>query len=112
MSSCGSPAPVPPSPLQAFIRAHLPNQQRTSVTVRYGVTVREALSKAMSLRKLTPETCVVYQCSKPQVRMEVGREEGLEWCGRVCDIFTVRVLIAVQARAFVTSRVVYDSNFW
>ncbi|XP_043204562.1 serine/threonine-protein kinase A-Raf-like isoform X1 [Amphibalanus amphitrite] len=69
VGSCGSPAPVPPSPLKAFIRAHLPNQQRTSVTVRYGVTVREALSKAMSLRKLTPETCVVYQCSKPQIRI-------------------------------------------
>lgn len=73
---CGSPAPVPPSPMKAFIRAYLPNQQRTSVTVRHGVTVREALSKAMSLRKLTPETCVVYKCSKQQVSA-VGISNGI-----------------------------------
>ncbi|CAH1997403.1 unnamed protein product [Acanthoscelides obtectus] len=43
-----------------FVRAHLPNQQRTSVQVREGLTLREALSKAMKLRNLVCEICCVY----------------------------------------------------
>jgi B-Raf proto-oncogene serine/threonine-protein kinase len=57
----GYPTPVPCSPFKSVIRAHLPNQQRTSVQVRPGLSVREALSKAMSLRKLSPEMCIVYK---------------------------------------------------
>ncbi|KAG5899621.1 hypothetical protein JTB14_037279 [Gonioctena quinquepunctata] len=43
-----------------FLRAHLPNQQRTSVQVREGLTLREALAKAMKLRNLVCEVCSVY----------------------------------------------------
>lgn len=43
-----------------FLRAHLPNQQRTSVQVREGLTLREALAKAMKLRNLVCEMCCVY----------------------------------------------------
>lgn len=46
--------------IKPVVRAHLPNQQRTSVQVRQGQTLREALSKAMKLRNLTPEMCAVY----------------------------------------------------
>ncbi|KDR12291.1 Raf-like protein serine/threonine-protein kinase phl, partial [Zootermopsis nevadensis] len=56
-----SPQLVPRSPLKSLVRAHLPNKQLTSVQVRPGQTVREALSKAMKFRKLTPEMCVVYK---------------------------------------------------
>ncbi|XP_059485306.1 raf homolog serine/threonine-protein kinase Raf [Neocloeon triangulifer] len=55
------PAVVPCSPFKSVIRAHLPNQQRTSVQVRPGLSVREALAKAMSLRKLSPDMCIVYK---------------------------------------------------
>lgn len=44
-----------------FLRAHLPNQQRTSVQVREGLTLREALAKAMKLRNLICEMCCVYR---------------------------------------------------
>lgn len=43
-----------------FLRAHLPNQQRTSVQVREGLTLRDALAKAMKLRNLICEMCSVY----------------------------------------------------
>jgi B-Raf proto-oncogene serine/threonine-protein kinase len=43
-----------------FLRAHLPNQQRTSVQVREGLTLRDALAKAMKLRNLICEMCCVY----------------------------------------------------
>lgn len=50
-----------PQPVRIpVVRAHLPNQQRTSVQVKPRQTVRDALAKAMKLRNLTPEMCVVY----------------------------------------------------
>ncbi|KAF5276825.1 hypothetical protein FQA39_LY06377 [Lamprigera yunnana] len=45
---------------KSFLRAHLPNQQRTSVQVRQGLTLREALAKAMTRRNLICEMCCVY----------------------------------------------------
>ncbi|XP_065199816.1 raf homolog serine/threonine-protein kinase Raf [Planococcus citri] len=42
-----------------LIRAHLPNQQRTGVKVETGITLRVALYKALRLRNLEPEMCVV-----------------------------------------------------
>jgi len=57
-----SPRPAPRSPYRALVRAHLGNNGRTSVQVKAGETLRDALSKAMKLRKLTPETCTVYRC--------------------------------------------------
>lgn len=59
--------PPPRSPLKSVVRAHLPNEQRTIVQVKPGQTVREALSKAMKLRKLDPSTCAVYRCTPPEV---------------------------------------------
>lgn len=50
----------PRTPLKSLLRAHLPNQQRTSVQVREGLSLRDALAKAMKLRNLTTEMCVVY----------------------------------------------------
>lgn len=43
-----------------FLRAHLPYQQRTSVQIREGLSLREALAKPMKLRQLTCETCCAY----------------------------------------------------
>jgi pole hole protein len=59
--------PPPRSPLKSVVRAYLPNEQRTIVQVKPGQTVREALSKAMKLRKLDPLNCAVYRCSQPEV---------------------------------------------
>lgn len=46
---------------KVFLRAHLPNQQRTSVQVREGLTLREALAKALKLRNLVCDVCCVYR---------------------------------------------------
>ncbi|XP_068969612.1 raf homolog serine/threonine-protein kinase Raf [Bombus flavifrons] len=48
------------TPMKSLLRAYLPNQQRTSVQVREGLSLRDALAKAMKLRNLTTEMCVVY----------------------------------------------------
>ncbi|GBP17326.1 hypothetical protein EVAR_17814_1 [Eumeta japonica] len=50
-----------------FLRAHLPNQQRTSVQVKEGVTLRDALSKALKLRNLTCQMCEVVRTGNNQV---------------------------------------------
>ncbi|KAM3956601.1 raf homolog serine/threonine-protein kinase Raf-like [Aphomia sociella] len=52
---------------KVFLRAHLPNQQRTSVQVKEGVTLREALSKALKLRNLTCEMCEVVRTGNNKV---------------------------------------------
>lgn len=71
-SNTASPRPAPRSPYRALVRAHLGNHGRTSVPVKAGVTLRDALSKAMKLRKLTPETCAVYRC-------EDSSKEPIHW---------------------------------
>ncbi|XP_052737232.1 raf homolog serine/threonine-protein kinase Raf isoform X2 [Bicyclus anynana] len=52
---------------KVFLRAHLPNQQRTSVQVKEGVTLREALMKALKLRNLTCEMCEVVRTGNNDV---------------------------------------------
>lgn len=49
----------PEPPKRVFLRAHLPNKQRTGVQVKGGVTLRDALCKALKLRNLTPDMCEV-----------------------------------------------------
>ncbi|XP_072745077.1 raf homolog serine/threonine-protein kinase Raf [Anoplolepis gracilipes] len=52
----------PRTPVKAFhtLRAYLPNQQRTTVQVKEGLSLRDALAKPMKLRNLTTEMCAVY----------------------------------------------------
>jgi len=59
----GSPRPTPRSPYRSIIKAHLGTHGTTSVHVKPGVTLRDALSKAMKLRKLAPDTCKAYRLS-------------------------------------------------
>lgn len=44
-----------------LLRVQLPNQQRTTVPARVGLTLREALFKAMRRRKLRHETCLIFK---------------------------------------------------
>ncbi|KAI4486407.1 hypothetical protein M0804_005777 [Polistes exclamans] len=50
----------PRTPMKSLLRAYLPNKQRTSVQVREGLSLRDALAKAMKLRNLTTEMCAVH----------------------------------------------------
>ncbi|XP_047118079.1 raf homolog serine/threonine-protein kinase Raf [Schistocerca piceifrons] len=99
-SGCGgdsSPKLVPRSPLKSVVRAHLPNQQRTTVQVRPGQTLREALAKALKLRKLTPEMCVVYRGqSKISIPWEadISSLEGEEITVEILDRFSITTSIS------------------
>lgn len=46
-----------------LVKAQLPNQQRTTVSIPAGMTIREALNKALKLRKLEPDMCTVFRLS-------------------------------------------------
>ncbi|XP_067635370.1 raf homolog serine/threonine-protein kinase Raf [Eurosta solidaginis] len=58
-SNNGSQCSTLTRPPKILLRAHLPNQQRTSVEVVPGVRLRDALMKALKLRQLTPDMCEV-----------------------------------------------------
>ncbi|XP_054727137.1 raf homolog serine/threonine-protein kinase Raf [Anastrepha obliqua] len=58
-SNNGSQCSTLTRPPKVLLRAHLPNQQRTSVEVVPGVRLRDALMKALKLRQLTPDMCEV-----------------------------------------------------
>ncbi|XP_056117140.1 raf-1 proto-oncogene, serine/threonine kinase a isoform X2 [Rhinichthys klamathensis goyatoka] len=63
-SSCVTPCPQRPSSdeprASRTIRVFLPNQQRTVVCVRAGVTLHSCLIKALKVRGLQPECCAVF----------------------------------------------------
>lgn len=46
-----------------IIKAWLPNQQRTTVSIPPGMTIRDALTKSLKLRKLEPDMCTVFKLS-------------------------------------------------
>ncbi|KAI4892290.1 hypothetical protein NFI96_026407, partial [Prochilodus magdalenae] len=49
------------SKTSSTIRVYLPNQQRTVVNVRPGMTLHSCLIKALKVRGLQPECCAVYK---------------------------------------------------
>ncbi|XP_076332952.1 serine/threonine-protein kinase A-Raf-like isoform X2 [Tachypleus tridentatus] len=87
---------TPKSPLKV-VRAFLPNQQRSTVQVRPGQTVQEALSKAMKRRHLTPHMCVVYKCN-PRVRLDwetdIATLEGEEITVEIRERFPITTSIS------------------
>lgn len=44
-----------------LVKAQLPNKQRTTVCIPAGMTIKEALTKALKLRKLEPDMCTVFR---------------------------------------------------
>lgn len=90
-----SPKLPPRSPLKAVVRAFLPNQQRTSVQAWPGLTVREALSKAMNLRKLTPIMCDVYSVTLKNKR--------ISWDEDICTVGEEIVVKLIEKFPITTS---------
>ncbi|XP_053651012.1 raf homolog serine/threonine-protein kinase Raf isoform X1 [Cherax quadricarinatus] len=89
---------TPQSPLRSVVRAHLPNKQRTTVQVQPGRTLKDALAKALSFRKLSPDVCIVYRKTNPKVRMswdsDIAMLEGEEIVVEVLEKFPVTTSIS------------------
>ncbi|XP_046739402.1 raf homolog serine/threonine-protein kinase Raf-like [Diprion similis] len=82
--------PDPRTPLKSLLRAHLPNQQRTSVQVKEGLSLRDALAKAMKLRNLTPEMCVVYVIGQNDTKIPIPWDTDIS--SLECDEISVEIL--------------------
>ncbi|KAJ3586204.1 hypothetical protein NHX12_012604 [Muraenolepis orangiensis] len=52
---------MPDSKASSTIRVYLPNQQRTVVNVRPGISLHNCLIKALKVRGLQPECCAVFR---------------------------------------------------
>ncbi|XP_045911611.1 raf-1 proto-oncogene, serine/threonine kinase a isoform X1 [Micropterus dolomieu] len=52
---------MPDSKTSSTIRVYLPNQQRTVVNVRPGMTLQSCLIKALKVRGLQPQCCAVFR---------------------------------------------------
>ncbi|TMS16052.1 raf-1 proto-oncogene, serine/threonine kinase a isoform X1 [Larimichthys crocea] len=52
---------MPDSKTSSTIRVYLPNQQRTVVNVRSGMTLHSCLIKALKVRGLQPQCCAVFK---------------------------------------------------
>ncbi|CAG04098.1 unnamed protein product, partial [Tetraodon nigroviridis] len=65
---------MPDSKTSSTIRVYLPNQQRTVVNVRPGMTLHSCLIKALKVRGLQPQCCAVFRLhpgqSSKKLRMD------------------------------------------
>uniref|UniRef100_A0A3P9DKI8 RAF proto-oncogene serine/threonine-protein kinase n=1 Tax=Maylandia zebra TaxID=106582 RepID=A0A3P9DKI8_9CICH len=65
---------MPDSKASSTIRVYLPNQQRTVVNVRPGMTLYHCLIKALRVRGLQPQCCAVFRLNSGQ-----GRKSRMDW---------------------------------
>ncbi|XP_017064209.1 raf homolog serine/threonine-protein kinase Raf [Drosophila eugracilis] len=95
-SQCGTLTRQP----KILLRAHLPNQQRTSVEVISGVRLCDALMKALKLRQLTPDMCEVSTTHSGRHiipwHTDIGTLHVEEIFVRLLDKFPIRTHIKHQ----------------
>uniref|UniRef100_A0A671R7T5 non-specific serine/threonine protein kinase n=1 Tax=Sinocyclocheilus anshuiensis TaxID=1608454 RepID=A0A671R7T5_9TELE len=68
----------PRSPQKPIVRVFLPNKQRTVVSSRCGMTVRDSLKKALMMRGLIPECCAVYRVQDGE-KKPIGWDTDISW---------------------------------
>jgi B-Raf proto-oncogene serine/threonine-protein kinase len=89
-----------------FLRAHLPNQQRTSVQIVSGQRLRDALQKALSRRNMNFEMCEVYQ---------PGSEIPIPWDTDIstlnCDEISVKTLDILGFPTYISHQFIRKTFF-
>ncbi len=95
----GGSAAAPKSPVRTIVRAHLGDHGHTFVPTKPGINLRDALAKAMKLRRLAPETCAVYKLSDPTKTalswdMDISQLNGEEIKVEMSDSFPVTTSIS------------------
>uniref|UniRef100_A0A673H895 non-specific serine/threonine protein kinase n=1 Tax=Sinocyclocheilus rhinocerous TaxID=307959 RepID=A0A673H895_9TELE len=68
----------PRSPQKPIVRVFLPNKQRTVVSSRCGMTLRDSLKKALMMRGLIPECCAVYRVQDGE-KKPIGWDTDISW---------------------------------
>ncbi|XP_053551774.1 serine/threonine-protein kinase A-Raf [Bombina bombina] len=72
------------------VKVYLPNQQRTVVNVRPGMTVYDSLDKALKVRGLSQECCAVY-------RLIQGRKMVTDWETDITPLVGEELIVEVLA---------------
>uniref|UniRef100_A0A803JNV7 non-specific serine/threonine protein kinase n=1 Tax=Xenopus tropicalis TaxID=8364 RepID=A0A803JNV7_XENTR len=72
------------------VKVYLPNQQRTVVNVRPGMTVYDSLDKALKVRGLSQECCAVY-------RLIQGRKALTDWETDITPLVGEELMVEVLA---------------
>lgn len=84
-----------------FLRAHLPNQQRTSVQVIPGLRLRDALSKALKRRNLTCQMCEVTT---------LNRDKSIHWDTDISLIRAEEVYVKVLDKFPIMTHISHQVN--
>lgn len=82
-----------------MIKAYLPNQQRTVVSIRPGLTLREALTKGLTRRNLSPEMCTVFT---------VADHVQLSWDTEISTIMGEEIRVDILEMFPVTSSISHN----
>uniref|UniRef100_A0A673CRA8 RAF proto-oncogene serine/threonine-protein kinase n=1 Tax=Sphaeramia orbicularis TaxID=375764 RepID=A0A673CRA8_9TELE len=91
---CLSPTMVqmPDSKTSSTIRVYLPNQQRTVVNVRPGMTLHSCLIKALKVRGLQPECCAVFRLHPGQRSKKLRMDWNTDSTSLIGEELLVEVL--------------------
>lgn len=82
-----------------IIKAYLPNQQRTVVPIRPGLTLRDALTKRLTFRNLSPEMCTVFT---------VADHAQLSWDSEISSIEGEEIQVEIIEKFPVTSSISHN----
>ncbi|OWJ99613.1 ARAF, partial [Cervus elaphus hippelaphus] len=77
-----------PSRSVGTVKVYLPNKQRTVVTVRDGMSVYDSLDKALKVRGLNQDCCVVYRLIK-------GRKTVTAWDTAIAPLDGEELIVEV-----------------
>jgi B-Raf proto-oncogene serine/threonine-protein kinase len=97
----------PKQQTKLFLRAHLPNQQRTSVQIIQGQRLRDALAKALSRRNMNFEMCEVYQTGSEDIPIPWDTDIST----LKCDEISVKILDIVGFPTYISHQFIRKTFF-
>lgn len=83
---------MPDSKTSSTIRVYLPNQQRTVVNVRPGMTLHSCLIKALKVRGLQPQCCAVFRLHPGQRSKKLRMDWNTDSTSLIGEELLVEVL--------------------
>ncbi|XP_059189885.1 raf-1 proto-oncogene, serine/threonine kinase a isoform X2 [Centropristis striata] len=83
---------IPDSKTSSTIRVYLPNQQRTVVNVRPGMTLYSCLIKALKVRGLQPQCCAVFRLHPGQRSKKLRMDWNTDSSSLIGEELLVEVL--------------------
>ncbi|XP_037129753.1 raf-1 proto-oncogene, serine/threonine kinase a isoform X2 [Syngnathus acus] len=83
---------LPDSKTSSTIRVYLPNQQRTVVNVRPGMTLQSCLIKALKVRGLQPQCCAVFRLHPGQRSRKLRMDWNTDSTSLIGEELLVEVL--------------------